>query len=542
MSVHAMTSRRFSMASLGTLVVATVITGFLAVPAHAATPQQEIAATATAENGNGPCAHGGYDSGLSQNSSCDGYGGQSHAWCADFVGWVWARHNVAGLGMLTDAAASFYRYGEKYGTKSNTPHVGDAVVYGYSNGWAQHVALVTSVKDGVVTITGGNQGHSQHSEGIVSTNSTTQYAVGSAPWGQRISAYISPKFQKAEPPKVTLQGLPGTSVTGVASLSSSVTAGTYDIATVEYYLDGEKIATRSTAPYGYSFDTSRVPDGKHTLSVEVTDTMGNTGGDRQQIITSNGDSGSTFNADFNGDGRSDVGVLYDYGQTADGTNHTALWTYLSTGTGFASPVKVWDNIDAGTGSWNWDRSKVTSGDFNGDGKTDVGVLYNNGQQQDGANRTTLWTLTSTGTGFNKPVKVWDNADAGSGSWNWNRSKVTSGDFNGDGKDDVGVLYNNGQQQDGANRTTLWTFTSTGSGFGNPLRRWDNTETEVKSWNWDRSKVTSGDFNGDGKSDVGVLYDNGRQEDGANRTTLWTFTSTGSGFGNPLRRWDNTESD
>ncbi|MCX4452869.1 hypothetical protein OOK58_12315 [Streptomyces sp. NBC_01728] len=107
---------------------------------------------------------------------------------------------------------------------------------------------------------------------------------------------------------------------------------------------------RDTAPpYSYSFDTSRVPGGKHALSVEVTDTPGNTGGDSSQIITSNGDSGSTFNADFNGDGKSDVGVLYDYGQTSDGINHVGLWTYLSNGSGFNNPVKVWDNVDAGSG-------------------------------------------------------------------------------------------------------------------------------------------------------------------------------------------------
>ncbi|MEU2877536.1 FG-GAP-like repeat-containing protein [Streptomyces sp. NPDC007070] len=541
MSAYVKVNRR-AMSALGALVAATVVTGLAGVPAHAATPQEQLAATAVAENGNGPCAHGGYDDGLSQSSSCDGHGGQSQAWCADFVGWVWAHNNVSGMGMLTDAAASFYQYGLKYGTKSNTPHVGDAVVYGYSNGWAQHVAMVTGISNGVVTITGGNQGHSQSSEGLVSTNSTTHYAVGDAPWGQVISGYISPVLQKATPPKVSLQGLPGTSVTGVASLSSSVSAGTYGISTVEYYLDGEKIATRSTAPYSYSFDTSRVPDGKHILSVEVTDTQGNTGGDRAQIITSNGESGSTFDADFNGDGKSDVGVLYDYGQTSDGTNHVGLWTYLSNGSGFNKPVKVWDNVDAGSGSWNWDRSKVTSGDFNGDGKSDVAVLYNNGQQSDGTNRTSLWTFTSNGSGFNKPVKVWDNVDAGSGSWNWNRSKVTSGDFNGDGRTDVGVLYNNGQQSDGTNRTSLWTFTSTGSGFGNPAKKWDNVDAGSGSWNWDRSKVTAGDFTGDGKADVAVLYDNGQQSDGNNRTTLWTFTSTGSGFNAPLRKWDNTESD
>ncbi|KMS70450.1 esterase, partial [Streptomyces leeuwenhoekii] len=511
---------------LAAVVVAAALSGLATVPAHAS-EFTEMATLAKSQNGNGPCAGGGYDNGLNQNNSCDGYGGQAHAWCADFVGWVWSKFNVQGQSVLTDAAASFYQYGQKYGTLSSTPHVGDAVVYGYSNGWAQHVAIVTGVSDGVVTITGGNQSHSENPEGMVSTSSTTSYRVGDAPWGQRISGYISPKLQQATPPRVSLSGAYGT-VSGIANLTAATSAGTYDVASVQYYVDGQPVSGKLTkAPYSYALDTSRFPDGKHIVSAEVTDVNGNTGASRTQIITSNGEATSTFHADFNGDGKGDIGVLYDYGQEADGTFHSGLWTYLSNGSGFNQPVKVWDNVSSNSGSWNWDRSKVTTGDFNGDGKDDVGILYNNGQNADGANVTALWTLTSTGTGFTNPTKKWDNISTSFGSWNWNRSKATTGDFNGDGKDDVGILYNNGQNADGANVTALWTLTSTGTGFTNPTKKWDNISTSFGSWNWDRSKMVSGDFSGDGKTDVGVLYDNGQNTDGSFKSALWTFTSTGT---------------
>ncbi|MFI1975202.1 FG-GAP-like repeat-containing protein [Streptomyces wedmorensis] len=522
---------------LASFVVAAALTGLTTAPAYA-DEFTDMAARATSQNGNGPCANGGYDNGLNQNNSCDGYGGQSHAWCADFVGWVWSKYNVKGQSMLTDAASSFYRYGQEYGTLSSTPHVGDAVVYGYSNGWAQHVAIVTGVSNGVVTITGGNQGHSTHPEGIVSTNSTTSYRVGQAPWGQTISGYISPKLQQATPPGVDLNGASGT-VSGIANLTSSVSAGTYSVASVRYFVDGEPVSGKLTsAPYSFALDTSRFPDGKHTVTAEVTDVNGNTGASRAQIITSNGEATSTFHADFNGDGKADIGVLYDYGKQADGSYRTGLWTYLSNGSGFNQPVKVWDSETSGFGSWNWDRSKVTTGDFNGDGKDDVGVLYNNGQQADGTNVTAMWTFTSNGTGFGAPSKKWDNDSTNFGSWNWNRSKVTTGDFDNDGKDDVGILYNNGQQTDGTNVTALWTLTSTGTDFTNPSKKWDNVSTSFGSWNWDRSKMVAGDFSGDGKTDIGVLYDNGQQTDGTNVTALWTLTSTGTDFTNPSKKWDN----
>nr|WP_308346601.1 hypothetical protein [Streptomyces sp. ISL-66] len=161
-------------------------------------------------------------------------------------------------------------------------------------------------------------------------------------------------------------------------------------------------------------------------------------------------------------------MLYNLGQSG-GNNLTALWI-TSTGDGFGNPVKVWDNDDRTTGSWNWNNSKLTAGDYNGDGKADIGVLYNNGQSPDGRYQTSLWTFTSTETGFNGPVKKWD---VGTDSWNWNTSKLGSGYFDGDGKADTGVFYDYGQQGDGTSRTGLWKFTSTGSGFNNPALAWDS---------------------------------------------------------------------
>ncbi|MER5729230.1 CHAP domain-containing protein [Streptomyces sp. NPDC002138] len=176
------------LASASALAV-TVLTTVTAGPASASTLTDGISATAQAENGNSYCAHGGYVGGPNQSSSCDGGTVRTHAWCADFAGWVWARNGVTGLATLDDRAASFWDYGVKYGTLSDTPHVGDAVVYNHSGSYADHVAIVTGISGNTVTITGGNQGGGA---GRVSTNPTTKWSVGSSPWGQKISGYISP--------------------------------------------------------------------------------------------------------------------------------------------------------------------------------------------------------------------------------------------------------------------------------------------------------------------------------------------------------------
>ncbi|MFI0968366.1 trypsin-like serine protease, partial [Streptomyces sp. NPDC021080] len=208
--------------------------------------------------------------------------------------------------------------------------------------------------------------------------------------------------------------------------------------------------------------------------------------------------------DYTGDGKSDVAYLYNYGTNTDGTNHTALWLQTSTGSGINGPVKSWDS---GTVSWDWSLGKTVSGDFNGDGLADVGVLYKYPNTSDGRGHTALWTFTSTGTGFNAPVKVWDS---GTGSWSWDSSAPVSGDFNGDGLADVGVLYKYPNTSDGRGHTALWTFTSTGTGINAPVKAWDSGDG---SWTWDNSMPVAGDFNGDGKSDVGVLYKYGNTSDG-----------------------------
>ncbi|MER7516021.1 transglycosylase family protein, partial [Streptomyces sp. NPDC126499] len=332
-----------------------------------------------------------------------------------------------------------------------------------------------------------------------------------------------------------------TVVDGTVTFTASVADENSKPTKATFYVDGVAVGTDtgSGPTYSVSFDTTALTDAVHYVTVRAVNEAGQAGpvSDPISFLTANRANHTQTTGDFNGDGKDDVAVLYDSGKQEDGTYRTALWTLTSTGSGFGQPVKKWDNVSANLGSWNWDRSKTIAGDFNGDGKDDIGVLYDNGRQTDGTNVTALWTFTSTGTGFANPVKKWDNVSTNFGSWNWDRSRLTAGDYSGDGKTDVGILYDNGRQTDGTNVTALWTLTSTGTDFTNPSKKWDNVSTNFGSWSWDRSKVTSGDFNGDGKTDVGVLYDNGRQTDGTNVTALWTLTSTGTDFTNPSKKWD-----
>ncbi|GLX41624.1 hypothetical protein Sros01_76970 [Streptomyces roseochromogenus] len=239
-------------------LAATAATMVFVSPASASPLSDGIAATALAERGNGACAHGGYVGGSEQNSSCSG-GQRTHAWCADFAGWVWARNGVTGLSTLSDMADSFYDYGVKYGTLSNQPHVGDAVVYNHGGSYSDdHVAIVTGISGNSVTITGGNQGGFP---GIVSTHSTTDWKVGASPWGQRISGYISPAGttnpqypSPASLPSGTLVKSPnGPAVkvmidgAGVPVAGSDVTPDKYDLSKI-VLIDDQAFRSLASAP------------------------------------------------------------------------------------------------------------------------------------------------------------------------------------------------------------------------------------------------------------------------------------------------------
>ncbi|MFC9627626.1 trypsin-like serine protease [Streptomyces sp. NPDC056930] len=233
--------------------------------------------------------------------------------------------------------------------------------------------------------------------------------------------------------------------------------------------------------------------------------------------------------DFNGDGKEDVAAFYNNGTNVDGTNRASLFAFYSNGTGFAAPKKVW----ASTGSFSGAASKLTSGDYNGDGKDDLAVFYNSGQAADGKFVSTLFTFTSSGSGFNAPKKTW----ASTGSFNWSKSKLSSGDYNGDGKDDVSVFYDSGNAADGRFVSTLFTFTSTGTAFSNPTTAW----TSSGSFDWSKSKPVSGDYNGDGKDDLATFYNGGQANDGKYVSLAFTFTSTGTAFNNPTTAWTSTGS-
>jgi hypothetical protein len=165
-----------------------------------------------------------------------------------------------------------------------------------------------------------------------------------------------------------------------------------------------------------------------------------------------------------------------------------VWGAVSKGT-TAFTNRLWATMSTGV-TW----VDVLTGDFNGDGKTDIVARA--------AESGDIWVGLSTGSTFQfSRWTTWSTAVS------WVDARV--GDFKGDGKADLaGRVLQTGQ---------WWVAQSTGSSFSNRL--WTTWSTGV-SW----TGVSVGDFNGDGKDDIAGMAANGQ---------WWLAQSNGSAFSNAM---------
>lgn len=193
--------------------------------------------------------------------------------------------------------------------------------------------------------------------------------------------------------------------------------------------------------------------------------------------------------DFNGDGKDDIALMYFYNDYS-----VKILVFLSTGTSFS--CNTWTSWPVGAYNANNVTGRFTAGDFNGDGKDDISVMYMYGN--DGP--TKIFTYFSTGSRFTSSETIsWP-----AGAYNANNvtGRFTSGDFNGDGKDDLAAMF-----QASGGETNIYVYISNGTSFSGSQswRSWPAGSYTAANVNY---RFTSADFTGDGLDDLCVMYYNG----------------------------------
>ncbi len=309
-------------------------------------------------------------------------------------------------------------------------------------------------------------------------------------------------------------GANGDTLTGAGGVDTfRDTASNSNGDTITDFAAGDRIVFTDLNLAGFSFSLSgsllNYTGGSLTLSGGVTGTLvasaASGGGVQLSVAIS---AIADVRNDFNGDGRSDIlwrndgGTIIDWLANADGTftsNHGVATYNLSL-------------------AW----TVVGTGDFNGDGRDDVLLRNANGLVNDWLGQAnggfvsnhavanyalgTNWTLAGTGdfNGDGRDDVLWRNEvgamsqwlGQANGSFAWNPNAAyqlptnwqaaATGDFNGDGRDDI--LWRN---EVGA--MAEWLGQANGGFAYNP-----NAAYQLPT-NW--SLTTSGDFNGDGRDDI-----------------------------------------
>ena len=213
--------------------------------------------------------------------------------------------------------------------------------------------------------------------------------------------------------------------------------------------------------------------------------------------------------DWNGDGRTDIcrvvhdGVkFYVSGRDADGDLTFVHGTTMD---------------DFGRSSYdNSNDYPVLAGDWNGDGRTDIGRVGRNGVK--------FYVSGNDAKGKLTFVNGMAMDDFGKNSYGKNiLNTVLAGDWNGDGKTDIGRLNRHWNHRN--HRYSVWytTYLSSGTGFvfeqkvevndmlGPFCRERKDWKGRVTGYVPYKGNLFTGDWNGDGKTDIGrnlVIQDQG----------------------------------
>jgi hypothetical protein len=197
-----------------------------------------------------------------------------------------------------------------------------------------------------------------------------------------------------------------------------------------------------------------------------------------------------YNADFNGDGRTDLLLVYKWASTYAQTQ--AYLLLAKPGGGFQTVRNITNLYGMSQARW-FNVIRPAIADFSGDGRADIQFSYTNDV---GAASAGLLTSTPDGDDGHLFASFVDaTTKFGMTGTAWNRNYTTVMDYNGDGRADLLVPGTNGQgfavmRMLAGNKDTTF---ATAFDF--------TSEGQMSAGLWQSTSVHAGDFNGDGRSDL-----------------------------------------
>ena len=196
--------------------------------------------------------------------------------------------------------------------------------------------------------------------------------------------------------------------------------------------------------------------------------------------------------DYNGDGIDDISFYRAYGDT-DPTPRR-VFMYISNGSSFSYETDFTHCC--------YEFKGISSGDYNGDGKDDIAFFRAGGDGNPELNRVVVYK--SNGPTFSYLTTFTYSS--------YDFKGLTSGDFNGDGIDDIAFYRTYDQNK-------VYVFKSNGTSF--------SYMTSFTYGGYDFQGITSGDYNGDGKDDIAFYRAYGDGNPTQNKILI--YKSNGSSF-------------
>ncbi|MFE3205666.1 LGFP repeat-containing protein [Embleya sp. NPDC059237] len=219
--------------------------------------------------------------------------------------------------------------------------------------------------------------------------------------------------------------------------------------------------------------------------------------------------------DFDGDGRADIAALYHYGN-----GHVRVFTYLANAGGdggFHPGGAGWEH----PAGWDFDRTTLLAGDTTGDKRADLVLVQG---YADG--RISTHSLPAAAGGvFATLVNGW--VETNPDWWRYQNARYTLGDLNGDGRADLGAVY----VHDTGEAKAFGFITAPDGTIPAPVASWS---APGAGWNIAQLQAVAADTNGDKHADIVLMFDQGGAQ-----TTLRTLLAKSDGTLNaPFASWDS----